>query len=153
MGVTLVTAQKPAFVTLVTVIGANMNDLDGKDNQNAVKHGGAGAIKRLTTGQPFIGMAHDAEVQEEYKTDGPGAPELRDAQRLQAAAELYWNAVSKAAEAGDLQAIDKYIQRYGWLASLALRAWTEIRKREKNENRRDLSASIIEVVNKHEQSK
>jgi len=121
----------------------------------AVKHGGAGAIRRITKGQPFIGIAHDAEVQvqDEYKSVGPGALELRDAQRLQAAADLYWNAVSKAAESGDLQAIDKYIQRYGWLASLALRAWTEIRKREKNENKRDLSASIIEVVNKHEQSK
>ena len=131
------------------------NNADGKANQNAVKHGGAGAIKRITTGQPFIGMAYDAEVQvqDEYKTDGPGALELRNAQRLQAAADLYWNAVSKAAESGDLQTIDKYIQRYGWLASLSLRAWTEIRKRERNENRRDLGASIIEVVNKHEQNK
>ena len=121
----------------------------------AVKHGGAGAIKRITTGQPFIGIAHEAEVQvqDEYKSMGPGALELRDAQRLQAAADLYWNAVSKAAELGDLQAIDRYIQRYGWLASLALRAWTEIRKREKSENRRDLSTTIIEAVNKHEQDK
>jgi hypothetical protein len=132
-----------------------MTSIDGKDNQNAVKHGGAGAIKRLTTGKSFIGIARDAEiqVQNEYKIDGPGALELRDAQRLQAAADLYWNAVSKAAENGDLQAIDKYIQRYGWLASLALRAWTEIRKLEKSENRRDLSTTIIEAVNKHEQSK
>ena len=65
--------------------------------------------------------------------------ELRNAQRLQAASDLYWGAISKAAEDGDLQTLDKYIQRYGWLASLALRAWTEIRKREKNNNEFDAS--------------
>jgi hypothetical protein len=122
-------------------------------NDKAVKHGGAGAIKRITSGKPFIGIAHDAElqVQEEYSTAGPAALELRNAQRLQAAADLYWNAVSKAAEAGDLQEIDKYIQRYGWLAGLALRGWTEIRKREKN-GRGGQSAElkhILEVIDQH----
>jgi hypothetical protein len=124
-----------------------MTSIEGKDNQNATKHGGAGAIKRITSGQPFIGIARDAEiqVQAEYEIDGPASLELRNAQRLQAAADLYWDAVSKAAEAGDLQAIDKYIQRYGWLASLALRAWTEIRKRENSRSYLD-AGKVLEAV-------
>ncbi len=124
-----------------------MTEKDGIDNQHAIKHGGAGAIKRIASGQPFIGIAHEAEVQvqAEYQTDGAGALELRNAQRLQAASDLYWGAISKAAEDGDLQTLDKYIQRYGWLASLALRAWTEIRKREKNNNEFDASR-VLEVV-------
>jgi hypothetical protein len=116
-------------------------------NNNATKHGGAGAIKRIEKGMPFIGIAHEAEaqVQAEYMTDGAGALELRNAQRLQAAADLYWGAVSKAAEAGDLQAIDKYIQRYGWLASLALRAWTEMRKKEQSNSGID-AGKVLEVI-------
>jgi len=113
-----------------------------KGNDNAVKHGGAGAMKRIADGTPFIGIARDAELQvrAEYEMDGAGMLELRNAQRLQAASDLYWGAVSKAAEAGDLASLDKFIARYGWLASLALRAWTEIRKREKDKG---LDAGVV----------
>jgi hypothetical protein len=100
-----------------------------KGNQAALKHGGGAAIDAIRKGKPLTGLAADAElaVAQELETDGRYALVVRNARRLQAAADLYWNAVSKAAQDEDLDALDKYIKRYGWLAGCALRAWTVVK--------------------------
>ena len=102
-------------------------------NQAAVKHGGEAAIKAIQHGTDHIGMAREAElaVIDELETAGRAAIVARNATRLQAAADLYWGAVSKAAQEGDLEALDKYVARYGWLAGCSLRAWAEVAKDDK----------------------
>lgn len=101
-----------------------------KDNKNALKHGGEATVKAITKGEPLRGLAAEAQadVMAEYETSGHVPLVLKNASRLQAAANLYWAALSNAAEAGDLEKIDRYIQRLGWLTSCALRAWAEVRK-------------------------
>jgi len=102
-------------------------------NQNAVKHGGAGAVKRIQEGQPLAGLA--AEVEREVMADlaTAGRSELvtEAAVRLHTAMRLYWGAVQTAADAGDLEGLDRYCKRFGWLATSALRAWREVREEAK----------------------
>jgi len=92
------------------------------------RHGGAGAVKRVRDGRELTGIARDAElaVYDELETEGRYALVIRNAARLQACADLYWNAVSKAASDGDLDGLDRYIKRYGWLAGVSLRAWAQV---------------------------
>lgn len=100
------------------------------ENQNTVKHGGAGAMDRISKGKPFIGIAYEAqkEVEAELAESGLGAMMERDAIRLQTATELYWNAVQKAAEDGDIAKLDRYIARLGWVAGASIRAWEAVHR-------------------------
>jgi hypothetical protein len=109
-----------------------MSEKDGRfepGNQLRTKHGGAGALKRITADKPLVGLAREAElsVYDELEERGRYALVVRNAARLQAACDLYWDAVSKAAQDGDLDALDRYVKRYGWLASSSLRAWAQVR--------------------------
>ena len=99
-------------------------------NKAAHKHGGEGAIKRVQRGQELVGIAREAElaVYDELETEGRYALVVRNAARLQAVADLFWDAVAKAAQDGNLDALDRYIKRYGWLASLALRALAQMKQ-------------------------
>ena len=100
-------------------------------NQNAnVIHGGAGAVRRIREGKPFVGLAAEAEkaVYGELEMEGRYALVIRNAVRLQAAADLYWNAVVTAAQDRSLEALDRYIKCFGWLAGCALRAWATAKK-------------------------
>ena len=94
------------------------------------RHGGEAAVKALQRGTPLTGLAVEAEraVRAELEEHGRHELVLRNATRLQAAADLYWTAVAKAAEDRDLEALDRYVKRYGWLASCALRAWAQVRQ-------------------------
>lgn len=98
--------------------------------QAAVKHGGSAAVARLHDGRPFTGLAHAEEqrVRDHFELTGQHEIILENAVRLQAATNLYWDAVCKAAEDRNLDALDRYIARYGWLASATLRAWTAMPK-------------------------
>lgn len=99
-------------------------------NQNTVKHGGAGAIKRISEGKSFIGIAYEAqkEVEAQLAESGIDSMMQYDAIRLQAATNLYWDAIQKAAEDGDLAALDRYIARLGWLAGVTIRAWEAVKR-------------------------
>ena len=120
-----------------------------KNNQNGVKHGGESAVKAIQRGEPLRGLAHDAEVEvtTSLETQGRVSLVVQNATRLQAAANLYWNALQKAAESGDINAIDRYIQRYGWLAGVALRAWDQVGKDSKD-NRTHAGEVLDALVNK-----
>jgi hypothetical protein len=93
-------------------------------------HGGEAAIKRLHDGKEYSGLAlqEQARVIDDYEVNGRAAMVTQNAIRLQTAANLFWDAVSKAAQDQDLDALDKYIARYGWLAGCSLRAWEQVRK-------------------------
>ena len=99
-------------------------------NQAALKHGGGGAVMRIREGKPFDGLAAEEErtVTADLETSGRGEMVKETAIRLHTAMRLYWGAVQSAADAGDLQALDRYCARFGWLASSALRAWREVRE-------------------------
>ena len=102
-------------------------------NQNAVKHGGAGAVRRLQENRSFVGLAAQEEqaVKEELETGGRAELVIEAATRLHTCMRLYWNAVCTAADAGDLDKLDTYAKRFGWLATSALRAWREVREEAK----------------------
>jgi len=94
-----------------------------------LKHGGESAVKALKRGETHTGLAAEAElaVYEELEEQGRYAIVVRNAARVQAAADLYWNAVATAADSGDLELLDRYIKRYGWLAGVSLRAWAQVK--------------------------
>lgn len=122
-----------------------------RGNLNRQTHGGEGAVKAIRHGRPFTGLAAlaEAEVRAELDRDGRHGLVLRLAARLTAAADLYWNALSAAAEAGDLAQIDGYVGRFGWLGGAALRAWEQV-KREGGDSDRarvvDAMAAIDEAT-------
>jgi len=111
-----------------------------KNNKNHLIHGGAAAIKALSTGAKFTGLAADAqvEVESDLVTKGQAAMVFENATRVQTAARLYWNAISKAMDDGDLALLDHYIARFGWLVGVANRAWDQARKDMPDKKRRDV---------------
>ena len=117
-----------------------------KNNKNAQKHGGEAAIKAIQMGDHLRGLAAKAEnnVHSEFILDGHYSLVVRNATRLQAAADLFWDAILGAAEEGDLERLDRYVKRFGWLASSALRAWSQV----KNESRKvEIDAShVLEAI-------
>lgn len=103
-------------------------------NTNATKHNGEAAVKAIQHGQALTGPARDAElaVYTELANEGRPAIVTRTAVRLQAACDLFWAALVDAGERGDLQALDRYVARFGWLAGASLRAWAQVRDEEKD---------------------
>jgi len=101
-----------------------------KNNKNHLKHGGAAAVQALTTGAEFTGLAAEAQkdVEADLVVKGQSAMVLENATRIQAAARLYWNAISKAMDDGNLENLDHYIARFGWLVGVANRTWDQARK-------------------------
>jgi hypothetical protein len=117
-----------------------------KENQANVKHGGEGAIKRIAEGKEFIGLAAEEQkaVETEFQGAGQSALVVKNAIRLQTALNLYWGAVQKAAQDGDLAAFDRYIARYGWLAGVTLRALAQVAQDEQKAARR--GEGIVDVL-------
>lgn len=52
--------------------------------------------------------------------------------RLKAACDMYYNALVRAGEEGDLQKLDRYTARFGWLATATLRALAQVKQEEKD---------------------
>jgi len=121
------------------------------ENTNALRHGGAAAVKAIQQNEPLTGPARDAELQvyETLETAGRYSLVRRTAARLQAACDIYWGAVSKAAEDGDLVRLDSYIARFGWLAGASLRAWAQVKEEEKDASNAML-ADYEEIIGESE---
>ncbi len=96
----------------------------------ATKHGGAGAIRRISEGKPFIGLAKLAQddVLARIETEGMTGELLLDATRLQAAADMYWPVFVKTLEEGDVERATEYLAKFGWLTNSAIRAWQAAEK-------------------------
>lgn len=94
-----------------------------KGNQASLKHGGAAACKAITEGKEFTGLAREVEkgLQAEYDTAGALPLMVKNAIRLQTAADLYWQAIMGAAEAGDFQRFESLVKPWGWLSTAAAR--------------------------------
>ena len=105
------------------------------NNKAAVKHGGEAAVKAITAGTELTGPAALAEAQvyeQLAQAGGRASLVTQNAARLQAAADLYWRALIEAGESGDLKALDRYVARFGWLASSSLRAWAQVKDEQKD---------------------
>jgi hypothetical protein len=101
-----------------------------KGNKNRQVHGGEAAISAIQRGEPFTGLALEAQlrVEEELAANGRKGMVNKNAIRLQACTDLFWDAIQKAAQDGDLERLDRYISRFGWLSGCSLRAWEQVRK-------------------------
>jgi len=112
-------------------------------NQKATKHGAEGAIRRISQGTPFLGIALDQQhaVETRLETDGLEAIVQENAIRLQTATDLYYQATLKAAQDGDTAAFDRFIARYGWIAGVTLRAWAQVKA-----DRKGKGGKITEVL-------
>lgn len=125
---------------------ANDNPMAG--NQHATKHGAEGAIRRISEGKPFLGLAADTEkaVIDDLAQMGMEEIVRRDAIRLQTVNDLYYSALLKAAESGDLTAFDRYVARFGWIAGVTLRAWAQVATSDKDKAKGG-SVSMVDALN------
>lgn len=121
------------------------------ENQHNLKHGGEGAIKRLTSGEPFLGMALDQqhEVENRLATEGLDAIVETNAIRLQTTTDLFYAAILKAAQVGDIELFERYVARYGWIAGVTLRAWAQV-KHDQKQNGGKL-AEVLDAYNNQPQ--
>jgi len=107
---------------------------DEPKKPSAEKHGGEAAIKRLSDGAPFTGLAlvKQADVIAELETAGVDSIVERNAIRLQTASDLYFDALTKAAQDGNEKKFDSYIGRFGWLTAKTLLAWGQVKQARKH---------------------
>lgn len=104
--------------------------------QNAVKHGGAGAMSRITKGMEFVGLAAEAqgEVQARVQDHGIDGELRRNAERWQAATDLYFNALMAALQQGNIEQATEFYAKWGWGNNSAIRAWSVVKQNEKAKN-------------------
>jgi hypothetical protein len=124
-----------------------------RHNSNALKHGGSQGEAALAKGEPLRGLAAQAEqeVSTELANNGSYSMIEHTAIRLQAVANLYYDAIQLAADNNDLKALDHYVARYGWLAGAALRAWAQVRQEQRRKN--DLTPeTVLEAVQRGKES-
>ena len=116
-------------------------------NQTTLKHGGEGAIKAIQHGTEFTATVKDAENDVRAELESVGSLEMirKNAIRLQTACDLFWGAVLKAASEGDIPHLNGYLARFGWLAGVSLRAWSELAKLEHKAKRQSLNEMLGKV--------
>ena len=116
-----------------------------KNNKNAQTHGGGAAIDKIRKGEPLTGLAAEAEQNAIAELENKGVDSMaeRNAVRLQAASDLYWNAVLKAAQDNDLEALDRYVARFGWLAGCTLRALEQVKKARRDSMKKGVSIDAV----------
>jgi len=121
-----------------------------KGNQHATKHGGEAAVKSLAANRQMTGPAAAAELDARaaYEVDGATAMILTQACRLEAACDLYWQALLAAATARDLDKVDSYAARFGWLANSSIRAWVEVAKHDRSKGKGGKLAEVLEAYGK-----
>ena len=120
-------------------------------NQAGLVHGGEGALRHIREGTAFKGLAAqcEREVQADLEASGRGEMLLEIAARSHTVLRLYWGAIQNAVDKGDLDKLDTYCKRFGWLAGVAGRAWAAVREEEKaTGGNRDLLASALAAADK-----
>jgi len=116
-------------------------------NQNATKHGGAGALRRIQAHEPFAGLARIAQGEVEIRLQDAGVEgELfRDAVRLQVVSDLYYEAFAKAMQDQDFPQATGYLKVWGWVHNSAIRAWEATRKAKKADNSGEAYKTLIDL--------
>lgn len=100
-----------------------------ENNRAAVKHGGAAAVRAFREGEAFTGLAaqEERQVVEDLAQDGQISMLEEIAVRLHTCTRLYYAALQTAVDRADLEALDRYAKRFGWLAGKTAKAWRELR--------------------------
>lgn len=116
-----------------------------KGNKRSEKHGGEAATRAISRGQPFTGLAAEEEqtVTIQMEDEGPVVMAKVNAVRLQTASNLYWNALVKAIDDGNLELMDRYVARFGWLAQATQRALDQVVKYQKDNNTKVTFQNIL----------
>ena len=117
-------------------------------NQNAVKHGGAGALRRIAEGRELAGLAATAqgEVRARVAEHGVDGELRRNAERWQAATDLYYNALMAALQGGDVERATGLLAKWGWGTNSAIRAWTVVKQSEKT---KDNTGKVIDLLSSY----
>lgn len=104
-------------------------------NQNAVVTGAAGAEKRLSSGEPFLGVAAEtlSAVKAEYQEIGLLSLIEERALRMQAVSDLYFSALLGAVDERNMEKVVRYTEKYGWLQASSIRALLALREARKGE--------------------
>ena len=118
------------------------------NNQHATKHGGAGALRRIAEGKELIGLAAtaQAEVQARVAEHGVDGELRRNAERWQAATDLYYNALMAALQGGDVDRATGLLAKWGWGTNSAIRAWTVVKQSEKT---KDNTGKVIDALSSY----
>ncbi len=108
-------------------------------------HGGRGAIKRIAQGKELVGLAAEAqkEVQARVADHGVDGELRRNAERWQAAADCYFNALMAALQQGDIEQATGLLAKWGWSTNSVIRAWSIVKQSEK---RHDDTGKIIDAL-------
>lgn len=115
-------------------------------NAAAEKHGHERAVKALTSGADLRGLAANLEeaARVELATHGRRAILERNALRLQAVSDLFYGLLLGAMERGEVDDVDRFTRRFGWLTGSAQRAWEQVAK-ESDPDADVLDAAITEA--------
>jgi hypothetical protein len=124
-------------------MGKSNKTMEG--NQYALKHGGEAAVKAISKNEPFTGLAQEEKerVEAQLSLVGSLGVEKDLMTRLITATNLFWGAVEKAAQDGDIPALDRYVARFGWLATSSLRAIKQVVDHEKERGNDPIDAQGI----------
>lgn len=130
----------------------NKKDEFQPGNTAALKHGGEGALVRLRTGEPFIGLARevldgvlaDLGVNLDVLTGIEGVL-VRRAARFEAAARMFDHAADAAACEGNLDRWEKFQQRSGWIGGRAFGALGDVKEmlKKRQESTLDYEAVLL----------
>jgi hypothetical protein len=112
-------------------------------------HGGASARDKLSTGQAFTGIARIAQEDVEVQLANEGAEAMLElnAIRLQTVSQLYFTAITQAADSKDNAAMTTAIKTWAWVTNSATRAW-EASLKAKKLSKRDgiVDAALAELT-------
>ena len=106
--------------------------------ERAVKHGAGAGEVAITKGADFSGMAQEeqARVMAELEMEGIDAIMRRDAIRYQTVSDLYFAAILGCT---DIERLDMYVRRWGWITGHAMRAWRDVKDAEKAAGVKDVT--------------
>ncbi len=123
----------------------NKSRLSRPGNQSALKHGGAGGVKALSTGVPFKGVLSDIEsnVRAELADVGISGLIERDAIRLQTVSDAYWQAIQGAQDA---ETMTGYLKVWGWLHNSTIRALETLQKAKSAQDRGINAKDVLEAI-------
>ena len=118
------------------------------ENNYAEKHGGAAALKAIEDEKPFTSLAaaRECEVREAFEAHGAGAVIVRNAIRLQTVSELYYDAITAAAQAHDQAKLEAALKVWGWVTNSAVRAWDLVRREIKQDDRVALTRQVLDAI-------
>jgi hypothetical protein len=119
-----------------------------QDNQNAEKHGGAGALDAIENRRPFSGLAEIQEkaVRAAFEDGGATPMIVTNAVRMQTVSDLYFAAFIAAAQNNDLAKMESALKVFGWVTNSAIRAWDLVRREVGHDEREAMARKVLDAI-------